>query len=201
MFILFLSWFFVLNVVLCVQKPCQLRKYPAGFVCVCNETFCDTMDVDKPQKFGDFVLISSTKSGKRFDVSKGSFKPKPQEPNVIHQRVRRYPNLIGKRNSTHRTKTWLNSITLTIDRDKQYQKIVGFGAAFTGSVSYLFDFMPESLRHALYQNYYSPDQGIGYTMMRIPIGGCDFDLGSRAGNFNLYSFIQYFCCQLRMFQR
>lgn len=26
------------------HKPCVLRKYPTGFVCVCNATYCDTLD-------------------------------------------------------------------------------------------------------------------------------------------------------------
>lgn len=162
LFILLL--FFVLDAVQCAQKPCQLRQYANGYVCVCNETYCDTMEVEKPQRFGVFKLISSTKAGKRFEVSEGKFKPKPLEPNVI--RVKRYE---GSENQGD--KSWLTSITLTVNQDKQYQKIVGFGGALTGSVSHIFDLMPESLRHALYRNYFSPEEGIGYTMMRIPIGG------------------------------
>lgn len=42
--------------------------------------------------------------------------------------------------------------------------------------------MPVALRHALYRNYYAQDEGIGYSMMRIPIGGCDFDLEPWAYN-------------------
>lgn len=26
------------------SKPCSLRKYPAGYVCVCNATYCDTIE-------------------------------------------------------------------------------------------------------------------------------------------------------------
>lgn len=162
--------FFVLNGVQCIQKPCQLRQYATGYVCVCNETYCDTMEVEKPQRFGDFKLISSTKAGKRFDVSNGKFKPKSLEPNVI--RVKRYTDRSDiEENVNQEEKSWLTSITLTVNQDKQYQRIVGFGGALTGSVSHLLDLMPESLRHALYRNYFSPDEGIGYTMMRIPIGG------------------------------
>lgn len=174
--IVFILWlFFVLNAVQCAQKPCQLRQYANGYVCVCNETYCDTMEVEKPQRFGDFRLISSTKAGKRFEVSKGKFKPKPLEPNVI--RVKR--NADGtdiEGNENQDDKSWLSSITLTVNQDKQYQSIVGFGGAFTGTVSHLLDLMPESLRHALYRNYFSTDEGIGYTMMRIPIGGNPFIL-------------------------
>lgn len=166
-----LSWIFLLSIVNCEYKPCQLREYQDGFVCVCNETYCDTMDVEKPERFGDFLTISSTKSGKRFEVNKGHFRPKPIEPNVI--RVKRFLNSVRtKRNTTAK----VESLTLTIDVHKTYQKIIGFGGAFTGSVSHLIDAMPESLRHSLYRNYYAQDEGIGYTLMRTPIGGCDFDL-------------------------
>lgn len=179
--LLLLLWIFSLYTVQCEYKPCQLREYANGYVCVCNETYCDTMDVEKPQRFGDFITIASTKSGKRFEISKGRFQPKSIEPNVI--RVKRFSHSIGiNQNVPNRIESGLRSLTLTINPNKQYQKIVGFGGAFTGSVSYLFDLMPESLRHAIYRNYYSQDEGIGYTMMRIPIGGCDFDLAPWAYN-------------------
>lgn len=29
------------------EKPCVLRKYPAGYVCVCNATYCDTLEEDR----------------------------------------------------------------------------------------------------------------------------------------------------------
>ncbi|XP_031621155.1 lysosomal acid glucosylceramidase-like [Contarinia nasturtii] len=173
-----LLWTFLLCSVNCEYKPCQLREYPDGFVCVCNEDYCDTMDVKKPQKFGDFLTISSTKSGKRFEVNKGRFKPKPIEPNV--RRVRRFSDLFRTKRNTKTTT--VESLSLTINLNKTYQKMVGFGGAFTGTVSYLFDSMPESLRHTLYRNYYAPDEGIGYTMMRLPIGGCDFDQSPWAYN-------------------
>lgn len=34
----------------------------------------------------------------------------------------------------------------------------------------------------LNSSYYAPAKGIGYNMMRIPIGGCDFDLAPWAYN-------------------
>lgn len=42
--------------------------------------------------------------------------------------------------------------------------------------------MPVSLRHSLYRSYYDKEEGIGYSMMRIPIGGTDFDLKPWAYN-------------------
>lgn len=161
----------------CEYKPCQLREYSAGYVCVCNETYCDTMNVKTPTLFGDYIVISSSKSGKRFEVSKGRFKPKSY-PSVI--RVKR----LIKRNigEEEEEENGLTTITLTLIPDEKFQTMVGFGGAFTGSVSHLFDLMSTTLRHALYRNYYSQDEGIGYSMIRMPIGGCDFDLEPWAYN-------------------
>lgn len=72
--------------------------------------------------------------------------------------------------------------TVIVDRSRTFQSITGFGGAFTGSVSYLLQQAPTALANALYTMYYSLTEGIGYTMMRIPIGGCDFDLEPWAYN-------------------
>lgn len=76
----------------------------------------------------------------------------------------------------------IQSATVRVDRTRTYQPIVGFGGAFTGSVSHLLQQVPAALANTLYTMYYSLSAGIGYTMMRIPIGGCDFDLAPWAYN-------------------
>lgn len=162
---------FLLDMAECAYKPCQLRQYPDGYVCVCNENYCDTIDVERPQQFGTFVAVTSTKAGQRFAVANGRFTPPEHYPRVI--RIERSADTTNQLDGT---------IKLTINREKQYQKIVGFGGAFTGTVSYLLSEMPTSLRHAFYRNYYGRDEGISYTMMRIPIGGCDFDFKPWAYN-------------------
>lgn len=30
-------------------SPCELRKYSSGFVCVCNATYCDTLEEESLQ--------------------------------------------------------------------------------------------------------------------------------------------------------
>lgn len=140
------------------------------------------MDVGKPQKFGEYVMVTSTKAGQRFAVTKGLFTPFKPFPNVV--RVKRsaddrndIPNANAKEELPR-----ISTITLKINRDQQYQKIIGFGGAFHGTVSYLVDLMSPALRNAFYRNYYARDEGIAYTMMRIPIGGCDFDFQPWAYN-------------------
>lgn len=64
---------------------------------------------------------------------------------------------------------------LTVNEQIKYHKVVGFGGAHTGAVTYLLQQLPQSLQDYIYESYYSPTKGIGYTMTRVPIGGSDFD--------------------------
>lgn len=181
--ILFIFYFIVTGINGVDQKPCQLREYKRNeFVCVCNETYCDSLNVEQPKNFGEYVLISSTESGQRFYVhaeDKSSVNI-PRGPSVISIRTTResYHGRTFVRVPNGKTHT----VDLTIDLNRKYQKIVGFGGAFTGTVSFLLDRMSKKLRQQLYTSYYSKTNGIGYTMMRMPIGGCDFDLEPWAYN-------------------
>lgn len=74
------------------------------------------------------------------------------------------------------------TVTITIDRSKTYQNITGFGGAFTGTVSHNFNKISNNLKYFIYNSYYSLTKGIGFNMMRIPIGGSDFDLEPWAYN-------------------
>lgn len=65
---------------------------------------------------------------------------------------------------------------LIVNEQTKFQTIVGFGGAHTGAVTYLLQQLPQSLQDYIYESYYSPTKGIGYTMTRVPIGGSDFDL-------------------------
>lgn len=40
---------------------------------------------------------------------------------------------------------------VTVDRERKYQKIFGFGGAFTGTVSYLLSQLPETVQNFLYR--------------------------------------------------
>lgn len=163
-------------------RPCQLQKFDKGYVCVCNETYCDTLDFTRPTTQGEYVLISSSKSGHRFVSSKGYMLPdeRPvQKP--LHDIFYSVIRVKRKTNDKDKDKQFLKT-TVTLDRSKKYQEIIGFGGAFTGTVSYLLDSLPESLRHTIYRDYFSETDGIGYNLLRIPIGGSDFDMEPWAYN-------------------
>lgn len=64
----------------------------------------------------------------------------------------------------------------------KYQTMMGFGGAITGAVAFNLEKLPKALEDSLLASYYSKAQGIGYNMLRIPIGGTDFDLAPWAYN-------------------
>lgn len=145
---------------LLTEKPCLLRKFDAGYVCVCTDDYCDTLKVPKLNSKNEWMLVTSTESGQRFNISVGEFKP-----------------LSSNNKPTNSTKTFFQ-----INQNVMYQEIVGFGGSFSGAVSYILDNLSQNLRECIYRSYYSSDDGIGYAILRMPIAGCDFDLEPYAYN-------------------
>lgn len=155
------------------DRPCALRKYSNGYVCVCNTTYCDNLNVKRPMVSGEYLLVSSSASGARFQLNRGTFEP-PKTPAFANDISDSF--IRTKRQKDEWSNTKATKCALKLDQFKTFQTIIGFGGAFTGAVSELLNGMPDALQKTIYRDYYSSNAGIGYTMMRIPIGGCDFDL-------------------------
>jgi len=68
--------------------------------------------------------------------------------------------------------------TLALRPERKYQKIIGFGGAFTESAAYTFYRMEPEKRKDILRKYYDPDEGIGYSIGRVHINSCDFSLGN-----------------------
>ncbi|MFA5007277.1 MAG: glycoside hydrolase family 30 protein [Candidatus Izemoplasmatales bacterium] len=67
---------------------------------------------------------------------------------------------------------------ITLDPSVRYQTIAGFGGAFTESACYnLYRVSPEVREQAI-RLYFDPVEGIGYSLGRVSIHGCDFSLSS-----------------------
>jgi hypothetical protein len=69
----YLGIFFI---VLCINNvtadPCIPKDFGSGsVVCVCNSTYCDTLDHLDGVEPGRFRLTTSSKDGLRFDISEG----------------------------------------------------------------------------------------------------------------------------------
>mmetsp|Transcript_4108 Transcript_4108/g.7528 ORF Transcript_4108/g.7528 Transcript_4108/m.7528 type:complete len:485 (-) Transcript_4108:1403-2857(-) len=70
---------------------------------------------------------------------------------------------------------------LHINTSKTFQKIIGFGGAFTEAAAYNFYKLSAAAQAKVLQAYFG-DEGIAYTLGRIHINSCDFSLKSY--NFN-----------------
>lgn len=138
-------------------KPCKLRSAKYGNICVCTADYCDTLENIEPGNVGSYVLVSTSEGQIPFLVRRGLF-------NVSQG--------VGSRGQAN----------VNIDTALQYQEICGFGGALTGTVSYILDSVPVDLQNHIFTSYYSASQGVGYTMMRMSIGGSDFDMEPWAYN-------------------
>ncbi len=67
--------------------------------------------------------------------------------------------------------------TVTVNPAIGYQKLIGFGGAFTESVATVMNRLPEKKRAEILNAYFSPG-GSNYSLCRVPIGSCDFSLTS-----------------------
>ena len=76
-------------------------------------------------------------------------------------------------------------ITLVLDPKTRYQTFDGFGAAITGASAYNLSRMPADARAKLLKETFSVSEGMGYSYVRVPIGGSDF---------NVHSNYDYTCC-------
>lgn len=64
----------------------------------------------------------------------------------------------------------------SIDKDKRYQTILGFGGAFTESTAYTLSRMSSENRAKAISAYFNRETGHGYNIGRVHIHSCDFAL-------------------------
>ncbi|HEY8499191.1 MAG TPA: glycoside hydrolase family 30 protein [Clostridia bacterium] len=74
--------------------------------------------------------------------------------------------------------------TIKINTKKTYQRIIGFGGAFTTAGAMALGEIPETLREQALEAYFHPEQGIGYNLCRTHMGSCDFCT-------DIYSYSEY----------
>lgn len=164
---------------------------------MCTADYCDYLDNPTLSSDDEFALISSSKKGLRFELNKGNFGSKDsyvikdyEEPdteaaasnNTILSRLmdQALGNIFSQTAST--TSSITRSVNLNLDRSKRYQRIEGFGGSFTGAVSYLLEnYKEQDIHDHLYKSFYAAN-GLGFNLMRMSMGGSDFDLGPWAYN-------------------
>ena len=115
------------------------------FVCVCNAKHCDKFDPIVKTSPGIITMYLTDKNGARFDRTGNYFFMKDPLKNVDIP------------------------LSITINHNKSYQTILGFGGAFTDATGINIGKLPAELRTRLIQDYFG-DDGLQYTFGRIPVG-------------------------------
>lgn len=131
-------------------NECVPRSFGTDkIVCVCNATYCDSTPDNDPKvpENGTFYWYVSNKAGLRMNMRRGEF-------NSCQQKSR--------------------PLTLIIDSTKKYQKILGFGGAFTDSAGINIKKLSEAAQDQIIRTYYDPIKGSRYTLGRLGIGSTDF---------------------------
>jgi glucosylceramidase len=136
---------------------CVPRDYgKGGTVCVCNTTYCDTFDAISKTSPGIVTVYESNKSGDRFK-----------------KQTLKFTNKSNTNLKSDVFEAESEGKTVTINRDVKYQKIIGFGGAFTDAASINILSLGLPMAERIINDYYSSN-GLSYSMGRIPMAGCDF---------------------------
>ena len=69
-----------------------------------------------------------------------------------------------------------SSYILTLNKQKKYQKVLGFGGAFTEAAAYTFSKMSASKQKEILTLYFDQNKGLRYNLGRVAIHSCDFAL-------------------------
>ncbi|XP_007525464.1 lysosomal acid glucosylceramidase isoform X1 [Erinaceus europaeus] len=129
-------------------RPCIPKSFGySSVVCVCNATYCDSLDPLTLPAHGTFSRYESTRSGRRMELSKGHFQADYSGTGLL----------------------------LTLQPDEKFQKIKGFGGAMTDAAGLNILGLSPTARDLLLRSYFS-EEGIEYNIIRVPMASCDFSI-------------------------
>nr|XP_014966769.2 lysosomal acid glucosylceramidase isoform X3 [Macaca mulatta] len=129
-------------------RPCIPKSFGySSVVCVCNATYCDSLEPLTFPALGTFSRYESTRSGRRMELSTGTIQ-------------------------ANRTGTGL---LLTLQPEQKFQKVKGFGGAMTDAAALNILALSPPAQNLLLKSYFS-EEGIGYNIIRVPMASCDFSI-------------------------
>lgn len=130
---------------------CAYRKHNRdSYICVCSEYYCDSLlEVEDPGP--DHVDVYETnRDGLRFQRSS----------------IRLIP-------SDKTSKTWMHNglhhVQITIKPEIKYQKLIGFGGAFTDAACVNIMSLSTRMADSVIRDYFGTD-GLEFNMAKVPIG-------------------------------
>ncbi|XP_068179932.1 lysosomal acid glucosylceramidase isoform X2 [Antennarius striatus] len=133
-------------------------------VCECNSTYCDSVGSLVLPAVGQYSTYLTSMAGSRLEPGQGQVQV----------------NSSG------------TGLRLTVNPNQKYQRIRGFGGAMTDAAAINIQSLSAGAQDQLLRQYFSPE-GIGYRVVRVPMGSCDFSTrlytyADTAGDYNLDSF-------------
>uniref|UniRef100_A0A914LSM5 Glucosylceramidase n=1 Tax=Meloidogyne incognita TaxID=6306 RepID=A0A914LSM5_MELIC len=148
----------------CLQKTFEDSE---TFVCVCNSEYCDEVEPLGLLAKGKIVFYLTDKRKNRMKKVLKHFPFNKTDDNKLP--------------------------TISIDSSTRFQTIIGFGGAFTDSVGLNLNSLNATTRESLIKNYFHPEEGIGYSIGRVPIASTDFSTREysyveQEGDFELKTF-------------
>ncbi|XP_058016324.1 lysosomal acid glucosylceramidase-like [Ahaetulla prasina] len=131
------------------RQPCSPKFLHANtMVCVCNATYCDTVDPVSLPDTGNFVKYTTSREGQRLERSKGK---------------------------TIASSGTSGGIFYTYDPSVQHQYVKGFGGSLTDTAAINILHLSYAAQNQLLRSYFS-EEGIEYNLLRWPIGCSDFSM-------------------------
>ena len=71
-----------------------------------------------------------------------------------------------------------SQVCISVKPNKQFQTFLGIGGAITDASAEVFAALPKDKQNQLLKSYYDKEEGIGYSLIRVPIHSCDFSSAS-----------------------
>nr|XP_003230068.2 PREDICTED: glucosylceramidase [Anolis carolinensis] len=131
------------------SQPCAARDFGQGStVCECGADYCDTLGPVTLPALGSFAKYESNKAGQRLRRSEGALR---------------------------RGTAGNERLILQLEPSQKHQKIKGFGGALTDSAAINILSLSPKTRTNLLKSYFS-DEGIEYSLVRVPMASCDFSV-------------------------
>ena len=75
---------------------------------------------------------------------------------------------------------YVENNVVNIYANQTYQRILGFGGAFTESAGYCFSKLSDEKKDSVAKLYFDKEEGIGYSFGRLHMNSCDFSLDNYA---------------------
>ncbi|NXY25789.1 GLCM Glucosylceramidase, partial [Atrichornis clamosus] len=154
-------------------RPCIPKDFGHGsLVCVCNATYCDTLDPLVLPAPGSYVKYESSKAGKRLERSEGSFQSSLHSPGTTAGGRRCHRGTPGHRALSQGLPAGL---LLTLNISTLYQHLKGFGGSLSDAAAMNILRLSQPAQDNLLRSYFSKS-GIEYNLIRVPMACSDFSV-------------------------